>query len=85
MYAGFITIFPVWCVLLWFGTDQFYPYPWIILGMGLANERLRYNATSSPIGQAHTQTDPWYYAIALSVEQPRGTLVNDLHNVAKYK
>ena len=31
----------------------------IILCMGPANERRRYNVTSSPIGWAHTQNDPW--------------------------
>ena len=30
----------------------------IILGMGSANERRRYNVTSSLIGRAHTQNDP---------------------------
>ena len=30
----------------------------IVLGMGLANERRRYNVTSSHIGWAHTQNDP---------------------------
>ena len=30
----------------------------IILGMGSANERRRYNVTSSLIGWAHTKTDP---------------------------
>ena len=30
----------------------------IVLGMGLANERRRYNVTPSLIGQAHTQTGP---------------------------
>ena len=31
----------------------------IILHMCPANEKRRYNATSSPIGWAHTQIDPW--------------------------
>ena len=31
----------------------------INLGMGSANERRRYNVTSSLIGWAHTQNDPW--------------------------
>ena len=31
---------------------------WIILCMGSANERRRYNVTSSPIDWAHTQNDP---------------------------
>ena len=31
----------------------------IILGMGSANERRRYNVTSSLIGWAHTHNDPW--------------------------
>ena len=30
----------------------------VILGMGLANERRRYNVTSSLIGWPHTQNDP---------------------------
>ena len=30
----------------------------IILGMGLTNERRRYNVTASLIGWAHTQFDP---------------------------
>ena len=31
----------------------------IILGVGLANERRRYIVTSSLIGWAHTENDPW--------------------------
>ena len=31
----------------------------IILGMGLANEKWRYNVTSPRIGWAHTLNDPW--------------------------
>ena len=31
----------------------------IILGMGSANERRRYTVTSSLIGWAHTENDPW--------------------------
>ena len=42
--------------------------PWLSIGciyrdhvrMGLANERQRYNVTSSPIGWAHTQYYPWF-------------------------
>ena len=34
---------------------------WIILCMRPANERRRYNVTSSLIGWAHTQNDPWYH------------------------
>ena len=34
--------------------------PGIILCMRLANERRRYNVTSSLIGWAHPQKDPWY-------------------------
>ena len=40
---------------------QFNPdgiHSWIILWMRPANERRRYNVTSSPIGWAHTQNDP---------------------------
>ena len=33
----------------------------IILGMGSANETWRYNVTSSLIGWAHTQNDPWIW------------------------
>ena len=33
--------------------------PVIILGMGSANKRRRYNVTSSLIGWVHTQNDPW--------------------------
>ena len=33
---------------------------WIILGIGSANERRLYNVTSSFIGWAHTQNDPWH-------------------------
>ena len=33
----------------------------IILCMRPANERWSYNVTSSPIGWAHIQNDPWYY------------------------
>ena len=33
--------------------------PWIILGMGSANGKKRYNVTSSLIGWAHTQNDSW--------------------------
>ena len=32
---------------------------WIILGMGLANERWPYIVTSSLIGWAHPTNDPW--------------------------
>ena len=35
-------------------------FPGIILCMGSANERRRYNETSSLIGWAHTQNDPWF-------------------------
>ena len=35
-------------------------YPGIILCMRPAYERRRYNITSSLIGWAHTQNDPWY-------------------------
>ena len=31
------------------------------MGMGSANKRRRYNVTSSLIGWAHTQNDPWNY------------------------
>ena len=34
-------------------------YTEIIRGMGSTNERWRYHVTSSPIGWAHTQNDPW--------------------------
>ena len=47
----FIRIFQLllaWC----------YIYAGIILGMGAANERWRYNVTSPLIGWAHTQNDP---------------------------
>ena len=37
-----------------------YSYPGIILGMGSANERRRYNVTSSLLGLAHTQNDSGY-------------------------
>ena len=33
--------------------------PGIIVGMGSANERRRYNVTSSLIGLAYTHNDPW--------------------------
>ena len=35
-------------------------YTGIILGMGSTNERRRYIVTSSLIGWAHIQNDPWY-------------------------
>ena len=35
-------------------------YPEAILCMCPANERWRYNVTSSLIGWAHAQYDPWY-------------------------
>ena len=35
-----------------------YMYRWIILGMGSANERLRYDVALSLIGWAHTQAVP---------------------------
>ena len=43
-----------WAVSTWSG---------IILGMGSANERQRYNVTPSLISWAHTQNDPWKYRI----------------------
>ena len=33
----------------------------IIMGMDSANERRRYNVTSSLIERAHTHNDPWLY------------------------
>ena len=36
-----------------------FPYPGISLGMHPANERRRYIVTTSLIGWAHTQNDPW--------------------------
>ena len=50
--------------LLWlpYSVSEVTEYIWvksgIILGMGSANERRRYNVTSSLIGWAHTQNDP---------------------------
>ena len=38
--------------------SHFLVWPGIILGRGLANERRRYNVTSSPTGWAHTKNDP---------------------------
>ena len=35
----------------------------IIVGMGSANERRRYNVTSSLIGWAHTQNGPWVFMV----------------------
>ena len=46
-----------WCVKSWvFILKQ---GPGIILCMRPTNERRRYNVTSSLIGRAHTQNDPW--------------------------
>ena len=42
---------------------------WIILCMCPANERRRYIITSSLIGWAHTQNDPWLLGCRLSVCQ----------------
>ena len=38
---------------------EFLSCPGVILGMGSANERWRYNVTSSLIGLAHAQNGPW--------------------------
>ena len=38
------------------------PSAWIILCMRPANERRRYNVTSSPFGWVHTQNDPCFSA-----------------------
>ena len=35
--------------------------------MGSAKERRRYTVTSSLIGWAHTQNDPWIYAIQVII------------------
>ena len=69
----------------------------IILCMRPANERRRYNVTSSPIGWAHTQNDPcmtyrWDYPIYRGLVTPYSTryLVNNvlgnglLHNGTKH-
>ena len=39
--------------------EMLYNYTDIILWIGLANRRWSYNVTSSPIGWAHMQNDPW--------------------------
>ena len=39
-------------------TDGAYHEAWVILGIGSANERRRYNVTSSLIGWAYIQNDP---------------------------
>ena len=41
-------------------------FPGIILGMGSANERQRYNVMASLIGYAHTQKDPTMSPILMS-------------------
>ena len=41
------------------------PFPGIILGMGLANKRRRYNVTSFIIGWAHTKKDPCISVLGL--------------------
>ena len=44
---------------LWFSNKIGLRYAWIILGMGTANKRWGYHVTSSLIGWACTQNDPW--------------------------
>ena len=41
-------------------SDMVFDYPRIAVGMGAANDRRNYIITSSLIGWAHTQNDPWY-------------------------
>ena len=45
--------------ICWTGHDAKRALKGIILGMGSANGRLRYIVTSSFIGWAHIQNDPW--------------------------
>ena len=44
----------------WVGAEQAINDPGIVLYMRPANERRRYNVTSSLNGWAHTQNDPWW-------------------------
>ena len=46
------------------------PLPGIILGMDAANERRRYNVTSSLIGWAHAQNDPGWLIVLSYAEIP---------------
>ena len=57
-----------WCLFSQYGWSPVYTIRWqlqgaqytgIILWMRPANERRRYNVTSSLIGWAHTQNNPW--------------------------
>ena len=61
-----------------------YTYAGVILGMGSANERRRYNVTSSLIGWAHTQNDHgiwWEYVMHVRIHIPLQMYSLLLYNV----
>ena len=55
MYCEIANMILELCMFYYFNSMH---KPRIILGMGSANERRRYNVTWSLIGWAHTQNDP---------------------------
>ena len=50
----------------------------INLSVGSANERRRYYVTSSVIGRAHTQNDPWVYKFNLQAISSNAVTTSDV-------
>ena len=55
---------------------------WTILCMCPTNERWRYNVTSSLIGWAHTQNDPWVNILGTLLLKPRSHMYCNLSATA---